>query len=148
MNYADNGDNITQDVLNNLAPFGVRLPAAYTLDMFRVVMVPDESYNIKDLMGDCYNPEVNPEIEVTTLKRQERAFKARVNREGVWAILVQCRALPSLEWVDVESIWGFVGRDAIGSGYEQQLCQAADDWLAKNADLLKLQTALKYLTQN
>lgn len=147
MNYADNGKNITIQVLNKAAITATgddmkAVSAGYHLGVFRIVLVPDHSFNFDDLCGDMFNPEANPEIPVTTLARQKRAYRARVNREGVYGAVMQCRDTPTGEWVDIESVWALVGDDFIGSGYDIDFLTMADDWLRTKLDLPAIQAAL------
>jgi hypothetical protein len=135
MNYADNGENISNKLFKYL-PLGdiMRVRAGHDLGLCRIVMIQDDDYNFEDLCGDCYKPEACPDIEVTTLARQKRAFRARVNREGVWGVILQCRPDPTCEWVDVESVWGLVGKDFFESGYDSEFVKLADQWLMEKVD--------------
>jgi len=138
--------DITANVLAGVITSDVkRVEAARVLGMFRVVLVEDETYSFEDLCGDMYNPEANPDVDVTVLARQKRAYRARVNRDGVYGSLAQVRNTPTGLWVTVESIWGFVGEDFIGSGYESDFIENASEWLFTNLDLPKLQAAFKDL---
>lgn len=119
-----------------------RISAAATLGLMRVVLVNDPDYDFDNLCGDTFNPKVNPNVEVTTLNRQRRAFQARVNREGVYGSIIQCRSVPTGEWETVESIWGMVGEDFIGSGYDIDFLSVANDWLFTNVNLQKIQAAM------
>lgn len=141
MNYADNGKNITQEVLKVVGKNTdiSRVRAGFGLGLFRIVLVEDDNYNFEDLCGDCYKPEACPEIEVTTLARQKRAFRARVKSQGVYGAVLQVRAIPTDEWTNIDSIWGLVGMDFVGSGYEGDFIHSANDWLFTNLDLPKLQ---------
>jgi hypothetical protein len=122
-----------------------RVQAAFTLGLFRIVLVDDETYNFNDLCGDMFNPEAHPDIDPTVLARQKRAYRARVTREGVYGAVMQVRNTPTGEWVDIESIWGNVGEDFIGSGYDIDFLSCADDWLSTKLDLPTMQTALDAL---
>lgn len=122
-----------------------RISAAATLGLLRVVLVDDPDYDFDNLCGDLYNPKVNTRIDKDELNRQKRAFRARVNREGVYGSLIQCRSIPTGEWETIESIWGMVGEDFIGSGYDIDFLSVANDWLFSNLDLPKIQSALSDL---
>lgn len=140
MNYADNGQDITTKVLQSVTGINIlRATAAHTLGLFRIVLVEDDHFNFEDLCGDCYNPEANPDIEVTTLARQKRAFRARVNSQGVYGAVLQVRAMPTAEWINIESLWGLVGMDFVGSGYEGEFVHQANEWLFSELDLPELQ---------
>jgi hypothetical protein len=77
---------------------------------FRIVEILDESYSMEDLKGDCYNPEVNPDIDPNTLENEERQFEQRVNQEGVFGyVLEQWNSAPGVGYEHLDSCWGFVG---------------------------------------
>jgi hypothetical protein len=147
MNYANSGKDITLLVLNKAATVATgddmtAVTAGYQLGVFRIMMVVDDTYTFEHLCGDVYNPEANPDINPTVLARQKRAFRARVNREGVFGAVMQCRDTPTGEWVDVESGWGYVGDDFIGSGYDIDYLACGDDWLRTKLDLNAIQSAV------
>lgn len=50
----------------------------------RLTKVLDEWMSLDDLMGDCFNPDVNPSINPNKLEREKEEFLARVERDGVW----------------------------------------------------------------
>ena len=89
----------------------------------RLVIVPDEICSIEDLEGDTYNPKANPDIPEERLKRERAEFAARIEREGVWGLIAQCRGTHG--WETVDSCFGFVGEDWRGSGYDIDLKSAA-----------------------
>jgi hypothetical protein len=88
----------------------------------RLIRMPDEHVDWDTLKGDLYNPTCNPDMTVNQLKDEERAFECRVNDEGVWGYEVQ-RWNGDIDggWEHVDSIWGFVGDDFEGSGYDTGL---------------------------
>lgn len=45
---------------------------------------PDHFYTFSDHAGDCFDPEVNSDIEPTELKRQEKRERGRFRRQGAW----------------------------------------------------------------
>lgn len=146
MNYADSGRDITKQVLKTLPLADItRARAGHELGMFRIVLVEDDNYNFEDLCGDCYKPEACPEIEVTTLARQKRAFRARVKSQGVYGAVLQVRATPTAEWINIESLWGLVGMDFVGSGYEAEFVHTANEWLFTELDLPYLQSMFNNL---
>lgn len=77
---------------------------------YRVVEVADTNYSLEDLKGDVYDRDVNPEIPEEEMARQEAAFEAEVEREGVFGYVLQ-RWEPAVGvgWVTEESCYGFVG---------------------------------------
>ena len=131
--------NITNKVLNSktvtLEPREVvRVDAAIALGLLEIVMVDDPDYDFENLCGDTYNPDVNPDINPEQLNKEKHEFKRRVNREGVFGVVLKCRSLPSSEWTEIETIWGFVGEDFIGSGYDNDFINTAHDWLHAEID--------------
>lgn len=88
----------------------------------------DDCYNFGDLCGDSYCPIANPSIDPDLLKKQRRAFQARVRNQGVWfydLIVLGERA---------DSIGGFVGNDFYGSGYDTDFYNNAWDTLRDNPE--------------
>jgi hypothetical protein len=57
-------------------------------------------------------------ISPERLKRQEKEFEQLVYDEGVWGIVgrVKCKCCGT--WHVAASVWGFVGPDVEGSGYD------------------------------
>ncbi len=88
---------------------------------FRVV--PDEHMTWEDLKGDGYDPKANPDIQPSTLERQEKAEIERCDNAGLWGIVSEAWTLAG--WEDVDSIWGFIGSDWIDSGYDTDLMSSA-----------------------
>lgn len=129
---------------------------AAMLGLARLVLEEDQCWRIEDLEGDCYNPQANPDIPAGKLAAERRAYRRRVRNEGVWGAIVEVRSNPNAEWMQppvtvkqvwsehygrhftcasgTDSIWGFVGEDFLGSGYEQQMCDTAAEWLFSNTD--------------
>jgi hypothetical protein len=72
---------------------------------------------LDDLLGDCYNPKVNPDINPTKLERERQWAIDRIERDGVWGVVGEYKAdvCPTCgrggEWVHGGSCWGFVGDD-------------------------------------
>jgi hypothetical protein len=89
----------------------------------RIERMPDEFFNIEDLEGDVFNLDVNTDINRSTLAKEQREFRQRVERDGVWGYLAQCWV--DGEWETVDSVWGFVGDDFEQSGYDTDLMDAA-----------------------
>jgi hypothetical protein len=79
--------------------------------LLRIRVLPDENVDLEYLLGDMYNPEVNPEIPEEELKRQERLEVDRIAREGVWGIVGEIKCTSCGQWEYVSSCWGFVGED-------------------------------------
>lgn len=89
----------------------------------RIVEHPDEILRMDDLKGDCFNPDVNSNINPNRLEREESEFEARVRDNGVWGYVAEY--WDGTEWCDADSIWGFVGNDFIGSCYDDELMESA-----------------------
>lgn len=95
----------------------------------RIVEMPDHHAEMDDLKGDCFNPDVNSDINRNRLTREEREFEERVNRDGVHGY--RAEYWDGAEWIEADSIWGFVGDDFIGSGYDDDLMESTLDALEK-----------------
>lgn len=94
--------------------------AAHWNEEYSIVKCQDVHANVKDLLGDSFNPEVNNDIDPKLLKRQEKAEVARIKKHGVWG----CGLMRKGERPDYDTfIWGFVGDDFIGSGYDTELIE-------------------------
>lgn len=89
----------------------------------RIVEMPDDCCHMDDLKGDCFNPDVNDNINRNRLAREEREFEERVNRDGVHGY--RAEYWNGAEWIETDSIWGFVGDDFIGSCYDDDLMESA-----------------------
>lgn len=130
----------TQKVLNALPPCQERsiLDFAYRFGLVRFVKVEDEHYRFEDLCGDCYKPEVNPDIDPKVLAQQKASFRSRVSRQGVWGTQLWVRARADLDWQDGDistgAIYGFVGDDFMGSGYDTDMMNCAAEWLVGHVD--------------
>jgi hypothetical protein len=135
--------DITQEVFRAVSDGSGRMELfrnMYELGFVRLAMHDDPTFTFADLCGDCYSPEVNPDIPAEQLAKEKAAFRRRVNREGVHGVCVEVRENPQSEWGQVggnvvDSIWGFVGLDFIGSGYEMDLINTAADWALENVNL-------------
>lgn len=75
------------------------------------------AWSSDDLFGDTFNPDV-VDIDPAELKRQEKAAIDRANREGVNGIIGEYKCTCCGQWVQADSVWGFVGDDWKGSGYD------------------------------
>lgn len=127
----------------------------HALGLFRLMAIPDETVSFADLCGDCYRPEANPDVPAAQLKKEREVFRSRVNRLGAWGVVAQVRATATGKWEEppvevrevwsehyqrnctvasgTSSIWGFVGGDLIGSGYESGMMETAHKWLTSGA---------------
>lgn len=77
----------------------------------RIRVEPDYDVDLDFLLGDSYNPEVNPDIQPHVLKRQEKEEIDRINREGVYGIIGEYKCHCCGNWQTADSVWGFVGDD-------------------------------------
>jgi hypothetical protein len=101
-----------------------RLWDEYEDDRVRLLIQPDNDADLEFLEGDCFNPEVN-KINPETLKRQEKEFIDKINRDGVWGIVSEVKCLCCGEWTQADSCWGFVGDDWKESGCDLDVKAAA-----------------------
>lgn len=140
--------DITNKVLESAgmpAETMAKLTAAHTLGLFRVVLERDEHFSFADLCGDTYNPAANPDIPAEQLKKEKAAYRSRVNRQGVWGAVLELRAATDEQFNNDQSIWGFVGMDFVGSGYDTDFCLAAVEWLTENLDRAKVRGSVQTL---
>jgi hypothetical protein len=85
--------------------------------LVRLRIEPDDQYDLEDLLGDCYNPEVNTDIPPERLEQERQWEVDRIDRDGVWGVIGEYRAdvCPACgrggEWKHGDSCWGFVGDD-------------------------------------
>jgi len=98
----------------------------------RIVEHGDDHCSMDDLKGECYNPDVNSDINPNILKRQEREFESMVESDGVWGYVAQYWDGDS--WEETDSIWGFAGDSFDESGYDGDLKQSALDALAAHVE--------------
>lgn len=74
--------------------------------------IADEFYNFDDLCGDCFDPNLNPDIDPAELRKQKNNYKQRCKKSGVWIMELM------INGESFGSIGGFVGNDFYGSGYD------------------------------
>lgn len=136
----ESGD-ITRQVLlaNANGPAVNPLVVYWRLGLLRFRAIEDHNWSFEDLCGDTYNPQANPDIPLAQLKKEKEAFRSRVRNWGVWGVAVEVRANSLAAWrqpdeQEPSAIWGFVGGDFVGSGYEPHMMQLAYDWLAHNCN--------------
>lgn len=104
-----------------------RLWEQYEGDRVKLFPMEDMYADINDLMGDSYDPKVNPEINPRKLEEQKNEFIERVNRDGVWGLVSQYKCPTCQEWIDADSCWGFIGDDWKDSGIDLDLKWSALD---------------------
>lgn len=91
----------------------------------RLRVVADDSADLDDLKGDCFNPKVNDNVSRSQLARQELAFEEQVNRDGVWGIIGE--VWTGETWEHADSCFGFVGDGWRESGYDLDIMRATLD---------------------
>ena len=92
--------------------------------------VPDHDSTFEDLVGDCYCPVANHNINPNVLNKQERAERERILSEGVWGYEAFYCVDQQGPTNMTDSIWGFLGDDFWESGYGGDLKESALDALA------------------
>ena len=83
-----------------------------------------------DLVGDCYDPDVNSDINASLLKKQENQERERISVEGVWCQTSGWRTDRDDDFELADSCGGFIGDDFDESGYSEDLKNAAITELA------------------
>lgn len=77
---------------------------------YRILEMQDLSYDIGHLKGDCFCPDVNPDVPTKALRIAEEGFERKVSEEGVYGyILEKWNPAVGCGWEDIDSCWGFVG---------------------------------------
>lgn len=114
-----------------------KLAYYHHLGLFRIRAVPDTDYTMGDMLGDSYDPAACPDIPPAELKRQEKNERARIHRQGVWGFILEVRKSSADAWGQafadrLDSLWGNVGADFIGSGYDFEFLVTALEWLEEN----------------
>ncbi|TNC80842.1 MAG: hypothetical protein C9356_12010 [Oleiphilus sp.] len=105
-----------------------RVILAIKLGKIRISKERSDDWTFKELAGDLFSEEANPDISPKTLRKQAAAFKQRIYRAGVWTMVSEYwtgREWESLTGIRDNSIGGFVGSDFFGSGYELQIMESA-----------------------
>lgn len=78
---------------------------------YRIIEKHDTDYDMENLKGDTYNPEVNSDIPSGQIEREEREFEDLVSREGVFGyVLEKWNPEVGKGWEQIDSCWGFVGQ--------------------------------------
>jgi hypothetical protein len=93
------------------------------LKLVRFRVVPDTHFDCEDLKGDMFNTTRNTDIDPEVLAQEEKAFEERVYYDGVWGIVTEYSE--GGLWTFADSVWGFVGNDWQGSGYDEDLKKSA-----------------------
>lgn len=124
-------DSLPTTYVNLISEMGVRYAfvALQELGLVELRGEPDEWVSFDDLAGDGYDPEANPDVNPNVLKKQEEAFRRRIEGAGVYVYSSEY-LLPDGTTEQADIIGGFVGDDFFGSGYEPQVMEAALDGVA------------------
>ena len=102
--------------------------SAVSLGKIMLSKTEDSCIRYEDLAGDIFNSKVNNDIPAAQLKKEEKAFKARISRSGTWVMSASYwtgREWECLTGIDDNMIGGFIGYDFFGSGYELQIMGSA-----------------------
>ena len=81
------------------------------IENYRIIEIEDDIYDMVDLKGDCFNPEVNKDISEKALKLQELHFEIKVYEVGVFGYALE-KWDPAIDrgWGHINSCFGFIGR--------------------------------------
>jgi len=93
---------------------------------YRITEIPDYIYDMADLKGDCFDPEVNPDRNKIELKIEEEQFENKVYEQGVYGYALEIWN-PEIDqgWQHIDSCFGFVGT------YEDEKHYIVDVFLAE-----------------
>ena len=89
---------------------------------YKLEKTPDYDWSLEDLKGDCFNAEVNSDIDPEKLKYEEKQFELRIEHEGVWNF-----NLINPNGESIESCCGFIGDGFFGSGVDGDFIAAIKD---------------------
>ena len=92
---------------------------------------PDCDCCMDDLEGDCFSEECERTAPGgrRAVRAQRKAFRERVDADGVWGLVGRYRLTQDGPWVDADSVWGFVGEEWRDSGYDGDIMRATLDGL-------------------
>ncbi len=88
------------------------------LGLVRIVERPDET-PYDDSYLECQG------LDEHTIERERKDIWRRIGQWGVVGLVAQYRTSEDSEWVDADSIWGFIGDEADASGYRYGLMDEA-----------------------
>ncbi len=82
----------------------------YKNDRFRIVQIEDHNYRLSDILGDCFCPVTNPDIDPKKLVEEKSKFLSLVESAGVFGFELEVWN-PGIDqgWIHLDSCWGFVG---------------------------------------
>jgi len=89
----------------------------------RIIEVIDEVSTIEDLVGDCFNLEVNTDIDTKQLEIDFVKFKRSIEDDGVYGYISETwNAAPDCGWEHADSCFGFIGQYEQGAeGYDHYI---------------------------
>jgi hypothetical protein len=76
-------------------------------EKYRIMQHPDYDYDMDDLKGECFNPDVNSDINPEQLKAEELKFEKEVLESGVYSYSLEKAKMGG--WDVIDSCCGFVG---------------------------------------
>lgn len=80
-------------------------------DKYRIVEIEDFHFELESLKGDCFNPDVNTDIDPIELKKQELEFESKVECHGVFGYALEIwDEKIDMGWTHIDSCFGFIGR--------------------------------------
>ena len=91
--------------------------------------VDDPDVDLDNLFGDTYNPACHPDIPREQIERERREEIVRANRMGVVGIVGAYSLSAEAPYMQADSVWGFIGDDWKGSGYDADIRAATVDAL-------------------
>jgi len=80
--------------------------------LVKLEILPDDCCCYEDLAGDCFDIELNADSVpggARTIIAQKKAFKAKIEQDGVWGYEISVKCPCCGGWKFVDSCWGFVG---------------------------------------
>lgn len=115
----------------------LRLAYFHRLGLARILKVEDQDYSFDKMQGDSYNPAAHPDIPAEQLAKEKTKERRRLREQGAWGGAIQVRKTSQDPWVRdgcyyLDSIWGFIGDDYVGSGYDGDQVAMALEWLDEN----------------
>lgn len=92
--------------------------------LVKLEVKPDDDVDLESLEGDMFDVEMHEDTVpggARTILAQQKRFRERVERDGVWGVVGSYRAQPSGKWIHADSCWGMEGYES----YEDS--EIADD---------------------
>lgn len=86
--------------------------------------VDDPDVDLDNLFGDTFNPACHPEIPREQIERERQEEINRAERMGVVGIVGSYSLTAEAPYMQADSVWGFIGDDYKGSGYDADVRSA------------------------